>query len=57
MRGYFLIYFKFRGGVGRWDQVVKFGEVVWEGFFGEGLGCFGTIKGDKSLSIVFLQIL
>jgi hypothetical protein len=32
---------------------VKFGEVVWEGFVGEGLRCFGTVRGDKSLSTVF----
>ena len=57
MRGFFLIYFKFRGGLGRWDQVVKFGEVVWEGFVGEGLRCFSTVRGDESLSTVFLQIL
>lgn len=56
MRAFF-IYFKFRGGLGRWDQVVKFGGVVWEGFVGEGLRCFSTVRGDKSLSTVFLQIL
>jgi hypothetical protein len=35
--------------------VVKFGEVVWEDFVGEGLRCFGTVRGDKSLSTVFCK--